>query len=189
MALHAKQADQNHNRDRQYEGSQHRRGHVQAFDGAQHRNGRCYRPVAVEQTGAEQTQEHQPVTHLTRFAAPGIEQCHQGDDAALPLIIGAQYKGQILDRYHQHQRPQNQRQHSQQIGPVEHRRAGTAEAFAQGVERTGTDVAEHHTQCRHQGLAIHRMPRVRYGSVVCHSRRPFSLYPIPRTDRDMTQAA
>ena len=46
---------------------------------------------------------------------PRIEQCYQGDDAALSPIIGTQDEQQVFDRDHEDQGPDDQREHPEDI--------------------------------------------------------------------------
>src|SRR6185437_7843551 len=65
-------------------------------------------------------------------------------DAALALVVGAHDEDHVLQRDHQDQRPEDQRQHAQHAGRRNTQTVFRAEDFAHRVQRAGADVAEHH---------------------------------------------
>ena len=80
-------------------------------------------------------------------------QRHQRHDAAFAAVVGAQHESHVFDGNHENQRPEDQRQNAEDV----FRRGGDAlagEAFAQGIQRAGADIAVYHAQGG-QGQACH----------------------------------
>ena len=77
-----------------------------------------------------------------RSCRASAHQRQQREDAALAVVVGPHDEDQVLDRDDDDQRPEDQRQHAEDVG-----RASTAmrvravEALAQRVQRAGADVA------------------------------------------------
>ena len=139
--LHQKQPDQDDDGDRHDERLEDVRRDAKPFDRAQHRDRRRDHAVAVEQRRAEQADrdERRGGTILPPFDA---DQRDQRQDAALALVVGAHHEQQVLDRHRDDQRPEDQRQHAEDVAGVTPGSACDAgEAFAQRVERARADVA------------------------------------------------
>ena len=72
------------------------------------------------------------------------KQGHQGEHAALPLVVIAQHDQHVLQRNGKRDGPENERQHAENcFRPREGFSAGH-ETGAQCIERTGTDITEHY---------------------------------------------
>jgi hypothetical protein len=56
------------------------------------------------------------------------------------------HENQVFDRDHRDQRPEDQREHEPDIAPRKRQRAGASQRLAKVMERTGTNVAEHHAE-------------------------------------------
>ena len=121
-----------------------RRGDIEAFERRQHGNRRRDRAVAIDQRGAEQAQhdDHRPPPLLD------AQERHQGEDAALAVVIDGHGDGDVFDRRDQEQGPDHQRQDAEDA-----LRCGVAVEIVEGgfqrVERAGADIAEHDAECRH----------------------------------------
>ncbi len=63
-----------------------------------------------------------------------------------PLLSARMTYDQVLHRDHQHQRPEDQRQHPQHVGGGEAHLERAVEALPQRVQGAGADVAEDHAQ-------------------------------------------
>ena len=124
-----------------------RRGsHLQAFHGREHGDGRRQHRVAVEKRRPEHAARQQ------RRAQPGMVAHRRGGerqqrhDAALPAVVGAQHEAHVLERHHDHQRPEDRRDASQDVLRGERDAVLRIEGLLDGVERARADVAVHHAQ-------------------------------------------
>ena len=119
-SLHAEQADQDGDRNG-YDQRFHRRGHhAGALHGGEHRDGRGDDAVAVEQRCAEQPKDQQHHRLARRIARVfGSDQGREGEDAALPVVVGLQDERQVLEGHHQQHRPEHQREHADDVGLVD----------------------------------------------------------------------
>ena len=157
-ALQQEQRHQHGQGQRQHVGFELRCHHRQPFDGRQHRNGRRDHRIAVKQRSTGNADDHQSVAP----ARPGpLGERHQRHHAALAAVVGPQDVGHVLERHHQRDRPENQRQDAQHVArgrrqPVERRKA-----FLQGIKRARPDITKHDTQCgqdqRRQGVAVFKV--------------------------------
>src|SRR5207253_6009925 len=140
-SLKEEKRNEHDDRDRYDVWSEDRRGHFQPFDGTEHGDGGRDHSVAVQQSGSEKTEadEH-------RAAATGPDQRHQGQDSALAAIVGAHHQHEVFDRDDDDERPEDQREDAQDVLRRWDHGVMSAEAFAQGVERAGADVAVHHAE-------------------------------------------
>ena len=84
------------------------------------------------------------------LARQGRHERGQREDAAFALVVGAQHERDVLDRHHEHQRPEDQRQHAEHVVVRRRHRVRSEEALAHRVERAGADVAVDHAE-RGQG--------------------------------------
>ncbi|KAG1242640.1 hypothetical protein G6F65_022913 [Rhizopus arrhizus] len=89
------------------------RGHLQAFNRTQHRDRRGDHTVAEEQRGAENAEDADHIGRARPVAQCALGQRHQRHDAALAVVVGAHDDGHVLQRDHDVQRPERQRQHAQ----------------------------------------------------------------------------
>ncbi|SVK52354.1 Uncharacterised protein [Acinetobacter baumannii] len=153
--LNGEQTEQNHHRRRQNIGLRRRKHDVQPFEGREHRDGRRDGAVAVNERGAEQAGEQ----HQRPGFSLADQQRHQRHDAALAAVADAHGEHGVFERSDDHQRPEDQRQQTQ-----DHRRrrrvAGEKQHGFQGVQRAGADIAEHHAQCAQRQR---RQPRLIHG--------------------------
>jgi hypothetical protein len=118
---------------------------LQAFDGREHRDGRRDDAVAIEQRRPDHAEEEDHHRALAAgFAKSLLGQSHQGQGPALALVVGAHEEDDVLDRHEQGHGPEDQRHHAQHRMLGRRRAARMGQSLAQGVERAGADVAEHH---------------------------------------------
>jgi hypothetical protein len=130
--------------------------------------------IAVQKAGAEQREQDRD----RQLAAPRglvglLDQRGEREDPALALVVGAEHEYQVLEHHHQHQGPEEQRQHAEHLRRVVHpvRRRGDRvllggrrrQALAHRVERRGADVAvDHAERCERQpGELLSVRPAVR----------------------------
>ena len=76
-------------------------GYFQTFQGGEDRDDRGDETVTVEQGGAEESGQDQSPAQVGSQVL--MEQGQHGEDAALPLIVGAHDEQGILDAHHQHE--------------------------------------------------------------------------------------
>ena len=86
----------------------------------------------------------------------------QRQDATFPVIVGTHDQEDVFERYHDDQRPDDQRNHAHDGGLDGHVAAGGERRFAHGVNRTGADVAIDDAQRRQ------RQRRLAFQAVVLH---------------------
>jgi hypothetical protein len=67
-------------------------------------------------------------------------QSGEGEDAALAVVVGAQDEDAVLDRDDEDERPEDERQHAEDVGGRRGDGVRAVEALAQRVERAGADV-------------------------------------------------
>ena len=138
MPLDGEDPDQDHHGNGHDVRVEQRRRDLQPLDCAEDGNGRRDDAVAVQEARPENPQEDQrrPPEALARGQQRG-----QREDAAFALIVGAHHDGDVLDRDHQQQRIDDQRQHTQHVLLRGRDGVRSEEALAQRVQRTGADVA------------------------------------------------
>ena len=146
--LQREQADEHGDRQRDDEMTERRRGDREAFHGAQHGDRRRDHAVAVEEGGAEQPEQHERVGRLALHARG---ERHQGQDAALAVIVGAEHEDQVLDGDDEDQRPGDEREDAEDIGRGRRDGVRSAEAFPERVERARADVAIDDAERREDG--------------------------------------
>ena len=143
-ALRGEHRQQHHQGDRHDEDMKSGRGHLQAFDRTEHGHGRGDHAVAEEQRGAEDAEDAHHISRARAVAQRALGQRHQRHDAAFAIVVGAHDDGDVLQGHHQVQRPERQRQHAQHGVVVAVEPVVWRERLLQGVQRAGTDIAEHH---------------------------------------------
>jgi hypothetical protein len=66
----------------------------------------------------------------------------QRQDAALAVVVGAHHEDQILDADDDHQRPEDEREHPEDVVGSHHNAVTVAaEGLAHGIQRAGAHVA------------------------------------------------
>ena len=138
--LHEKQHDQDHDGDWHDPRIKYVGRDAEAFDRAQDRDGWRDHAVSIKQPGAEEPERNQG--GVPRLSGARANQCDERQDPALAGIVGAHHKDQVLDRDGHNERPQDERQHPEDIWCVDRDRAGAGEALPEGVQRARPDVAE-----------------------------------------------
>ena len=113
----------------------------QALDRRQHRDRRRDHRVAVEQRGREHAEHDQaggPSSCSPRLREISASRAKR---AALALVVGAHRDEHIFDRHDQHQRPEDQAEHAEDVQRVDRQRVRPDEAFLHRVERRRADIA------------------------------------------------
>ncbi|MNH99046.1 hypothetical protein D3C73_518020 [compost metagenome] len=144
--LDGKQQGQHQHRERHYVGIQRGGHYLQALDGRHHRHGRGDHHLAIEEAAADEPQNDQHRRPRLRGVA-GRER-HQGEDAPFARVVRPHHEGEVLDRDHQDQQPEDQGEKAQNGGGLYPETELAGEALAQGIERAGADIAIDHADRR-----------------------------------------
>ena len=156
----------------------------------EHGNRRSDRAVPVNERGTEQAYSDNdgPLLPLNP------EERHQGEDAALTVIVHAHGDRDVFDARHQDQGPQDQRERTQR-GALGRSIARQREHRLEGVEGTCPDVAENHAKGRKPRDWKARAERAVSAALGClrsQGRSKVTMAPeaVPtRFERDTDQAA
>ena len=120
---------------------------LDAFDGRQHGDRGGDHAVTEKQCGAEDSEhsQHQCGATATMLRAPSSQQGDEGHDAALAVVVGTHHEGDVGERDDEHDRPEDQRHDAVDVVGVERNgvRIAGVEHRLDGVDRAGSDVAEH----------------------------------------------
>ena len=117
------------------------RRHAEPFHRAQHRDGGRDHAVAVQERGAEESDgDERAVACAAHLRA---HERDEREDAALAAVVGAHHEQQILDRHDDDERPEDERQHAEDVGSRHRNRMSSGEAFAERIQRARPDVAVH----------------------------------------------
>ena len=116
-----------------------RHHHREPFDRRQHRNARRQNPISRKQ----RDREHADRNHNDAMPLLHVPQCKyaQRKRAALPLIVGPHDHQDVLDRDHQHQRPDEQREETEHLVPICTEAKDIVEGSLKRVQRTRADIA------------------------------------------------
>ncbi len=137
--LHGEQHDQDHDGQRHDVVVEGGGDELEALDRGQHRQRRRDHGVAIEQRRADDAAEHDRARALAQRA---LRQRHEGERAALPLVVRPQQDEHVFERDHHDQRPEDQREHAEH-GVAGQGAAGgcRVDSFAKCIERARADVA------------------------------------------------
>jgi hypothetical protein len=124
-------------------------GKLQSFHRAQHRDRRCDHCVTVQYGGAQQSEQNQNATDPPGLLPVRSEQSKQGKDAAFAAIICAQHVDHVLERNYREQRPEYERENTEDVVSRDWNGMLTGETFAQGVNRAGADVPVDYPEYRY----------------------------------------
>ncbi|MNG92777.1 hypothetical protein D3C79_517230 [compost metagenome] len=146
MFLDGEQQGQHQHRERHYIGIQGGGRYFQALDGRHHRHGRGDHHLTIEEAAADEPQDDQHRRPCLRGVA-GRER-HQGEDAPFARVVRPHHEGEVLDRDHQDQQPEDEREKAQDGGGFDPEPELARQALAQGIERAGADIAIDHADRR-----------------------------------------
>ena len=137
--LHGEQDREDQQRQRHDVGIEGRGHHFDALDRRKHRDcGRDHR-VAEEQRGAENADHEYPDRPAAEAPAHHRD---QRQDPALAVVVGAQHEGDVFDGDDDRQRPEDQRQHAENLLGRGRRATGRRmQRLAQRIDRARADVA------------------------------------------------
>ena len=163
-ALRGEEQHQDRDRERNHEGPELRLHDGQPLERTQHRDRGRQHAVGVEQRRSEQSERDQQQARPAADLA--VHQRHEREDPAFALVVGAQHVEMVLERDHDDERPEDERQRSQHVGAARLDAVRTEEALADGVERTRSDVAVDDSERRQRQRRD--ASRIRFLSVVVH---------------------
>ena len=144
--LDRKQTDQDSDGDGHDPFVQRGRSDRDTFDRRKHGNRGSQQRVAVEQRRPEYSRCRNRPSEARAVARRPRSEGEKGKDAALAAIVETQHHGHILQRHDQHQRPEHQRQHRENVGFGQRQAVRSAEGFLECVQWTRADVAVDHAQ-------------------------------------------
>jgi hypothetical protein len=101
--LHREQADQHRHGQRHDKGLELGCGDSEPLDRTEHRDRRRNHAVTVEQGSPGEPDHDQPVAPA--LINGGRRETEEGDDAALPIIVGPHHEAHIFYAHHDEQRP------------------------------------------------------------------------------------
>ena len=157
LFLEHEEQEQHGQGERNHIGLEGRCRDLQTLHRREYRDRRRHHAVAVEQRRAEQAENQDRIAPQRSFLDRPQRQGHQRHDAAFALVVGTHDEGHILDRDHDHQRPENQREDTQDIvRGNRYRMIRAGEHFLHRIERAGTDVAIDHPKRRQRQRALAR---------------------------------
>ena len=163
--LHREQAEDDNDGDGQHEALQPRRDDLQPFNGGQYGDGGGDGAVAKEQAGPADADQAQQAPH-PRAGAPALRNRHEGQDAALAVVVGAHHQEDVFHRDGEHQRPEDQGKHTEDLDAAHARVGEVLQAGLQGVERRSADVAVDDAEHAQDGGGTKRAAAVRQVPVV-----------------------
>ncbi len=158
--LDGEQPDEDDDRGGDDERRQARVHGLQALDRRKHRNRRSdHRVAEKERRGgdSEQDQAAGPFASAER----ALDEREQREAAAFAFVVRAQDDADIFDRDDQHQRPEHEAEHAENMQRIDAQGMVRDEDFLHRVERRGADVAEHHPD-RAQRKTGRARPKVRF---------------------------
>jgi hypothetical protein len=144
--LDREQRDQDPDRDRHDVGLERGGPDLQPLDRRQHADGRGEHRVAVEQRGAEHADGEQPASQARPIRNARVRERQQSHDAAFAPVVRAQDQRYILERHHDHQRPEDRRDAAQHVLGAQRNAVHRTERLLGGVQRAGADVAVDYAQ-------------------------------------------
>jgi hypothetical protein len=140
--LDEEQEDEDEHRDRQHKRFERVVHHHETLNRRKHRDRRGDHAVAIEQRGREYAQHHDHHAK-PRVSRTARNQREQRKAAALPLVVRAHDDGDVLDRHHQHHRPEDEADDTVDVNRIKRERVMPRERLAKRVKRRCADVAEH----------------------------------------------
>ena len=148
---------------------------VQSLRCAENRDCRGDDAVAVKECGPNEDHddgEAQSAAHgrgILGIIASAVDQGQQGKDAALAVVVGLHDKPEVLHAHDQHQRPEDERAHAEDVLDVVAACRKVREALVHRVQRARPDVAEHDAQ-RSEGQGRFGGDRLLGGCVRTHGQ-------------------
>ena len=174
VRLDEKQADQDDDGDRNHQRLKARLNDRQALDGRQHRDRGSDHRVPVEERGGEHSHHHEARGPFLLAEVAG-NQRQQCEGTALALVVGAHRDEHIFQRHDDHQRPEDQAEHAEDVQGIDGERVRADKAFLHRVEGRGADIAVDDTDRaehqRGQRMLVDFGSRVRCcsGGLLCKS--------------------
>ena len=146
VALQHEQPDQHRHRHRNDIGLQLGRDDLEALHRTEHRDRRRDHAVTVKQGGTGHTEQQQRSAQRRPVGDRLRCQCGEREDAAFAVVVGTQDQDHVLQRHHQHQGPEDDRNDADDADGVQRHRVGRRKNGAHGVQRAGADISVNHPQ-------------------------------------------
>ncbi len=149
--LHREHHGENEQSQRHHIGLERWRDDIHALDRGKHRDCRRDDGVTKKQRCADDADAEDDRRARRETAA---RQRHQRQHAALAAVVRAQHEHNVFDGNDDRQRPDDQRQHAENIAALGDIAAGRSmQCLAKRIDRTGADVAiDHAERPQHQHL-------------------------------------
>lgn len=141
VALNREEPDQDGGGDGYHVRVEHRCGYCQPLDSGQDRDGGCDRTVAVQESRPEEAEQDQVSALASVIAAGRRDQSGESEDPAFTIVVGPHDEEDVLDRDHDHQGPEDQREDPEDVDRVWIQTVGLAQRLPEGVQGTGAYVA------------------------------------------------
>ena len=81
-----------------------------------------------------------PARRQTARQSAPLHERHEGEHPALSLVVGADDDDVVLDRHHEHERPDDQREHAQDVPGSHGDGVRSVKRLPHRIQRAGTDV-------------------------------------------------
>ena len=138
MLLDHKQQRQHDYRQRDHPRIKLRRNDLQPLYRREDRNRGRDNHLAIEEAAANQADNHQHGGHSGRGVAP----CkgHQGQDTAFARVISAHNEGEIFNRNHQDQQPEDEGQEAKYGIALNTKAKLAGQTFTKRIKRAGANI-------------------------------------------------
>ena len=142
LLLDEEEDDEDDDDDRLDVGLERGRDDLEPLDGREDRDGRRDDAVAVEERRPEEAEGDEDDVARGARSRRRAEERHEGEDAALPPVVGPEDDAEVLDRDRQDERPEDEGEDAEDVRGRRRNRVVPGEALAKGVEGARPDVAE-----------------------------------------------
>ena len=143
-ALDREQPDQDRHRDRNDQRLQAGMHNGEPLRRREHGDRRRDHAVAVEERAGEHAEHDEPGREARAGQLAG-DQREQGKATTLAAVVRPHQDRHVFKRDDDHHRPEDQRQHTIDVGPVDRQRVMPGKRLPKRIERRRADVAEHDT--------------------------------------------
>src|SRR5207244_639989 len=145
--LHQEQTDQDHERHGDDPRGQRRRRDLEPLDGAEHRDRRRQCAVRVQERRPKDAEDdHEASRRQPPRQAAAVDECHQGEHAPFALVVRPDDHDVVLDRHHDHQGPEHERQYAEHVARCDGYAVGPGERITNRVQGARADVAVDHAE-------------------------------------------
>jgi hypothetical protein len=139
-ALDEKERDENRDGDRDDVRTQRGRGDAETLHRAEHRDRGRDEAVAIQQRGAEQSDQEQGRSLLPARWRDRRRERRERENAALAMVVGAEHEYEVLDGDDDDERPEDERQDAEDVIVGRLDGVRPVKALAERIERARADV-------------------------------------------------